>query len=68
MEKLGSVLQIGMTISIAASGPLLGMFTIGFLMPYIKPKAVFIGANVGLAAGNVFKTIPINFLFFKQTF
>lgn len=52
VEKLGSVLQIGMTISIAASGPLLGMFTIGFLMPYIKPRAVFIGANVGLAAGN----------------
>lgn len=55
VEQLGSVLQLGMTVSSAANGPLVAIFIIGFFLPWIKPCGVMIGANVGLAVGKYYQ-------------
>ena len=62
VEQMGSVLQLGMTVSIAASGPLMAIFIIGFFLPWIKPRGILIGANIGLAVG-----INLNNLSFLHT-
>lgn len=36
VEKLGSVLQLSMSLGAIANGPLLGIFTIGVLIPWIN--------------------------------
>lgn len=51
VEQMGSVLQLGMTLSSATSGPLMAIFIIGFFLPWIRPRGVLIGANVGMAVG-----------------
>ncbi|XP_063700697.1 sodium-coupled monocarboxylate transporter 1-like [Culicoides brevitarsis] len=48
VEKLGPVLQLAITFAGVTYGPLLGIFTIGFVMPYIDSTETIIGAGFGL--------------------
>lgn len=36
VEKLGAVLQLSMSLGSVSNGPLLGIFTIGVLIPWIE--------------------------------
>lgn len=56
VEQLGSVLQLGMTLSSATSGPLVAIFMIGFFLPWIRPRGVIIGATTGMAVGEFYKS------------
>ncbi|ENN71947.1 hypothetical protein YQE_11381, partial [Dendroctonus ponderosae] len=47
VEKLGAVLQLSMSIGAIASGPSLGIFTMGMLIPYINATGALYG---GLSA------------------
>lgn len=38
VQKMGGVLQLGMSLTSATSGPLFGLFFIGFFLPWIKAK------------------------------
>lgn len=38
VEKLGTVLQLTITLSSVANGPLLGIFTAGVMVPWIEGK------------------------------
>ena len=40
VQKLGGVLQLGMSVSAASFGPLFGLFFIGFFLPWIKAKVL----------------------------
>ncbi|XP_055545367.1 sodium-coupled monocarboxylate transporter 1-like isoform X1 [Wyeomyia smithii] len=48
VEKLGTVLQLSMSLVPISLGPLLGIFLTGMLLPWVKPKSVLIGAATGL--------------------
>lgn len=48
VEHMGSVLQLGMTITSAALGPLLGIFMIGLFLPWLNGRATMIGALIGI--------------------
>ncbi|XP_053696505.1 sodium-coupled monocarboxylate transporter 1-like [Sabethes cyaneus] len=50
VEKLGTVLQLSMSLVPISLGPLLGIFLTGMLLPWIKPKSALIGAATGLLA------------------
>lgn len=39
VEKMGTVLQLTMSLEAITNGPLLGIFTIGIFLPWIKSKA-----------------------------
>lgn len=41
VQKLGGVLQLGMSLTSASFGPLFGLFFIGFFLPWIKAKVNF---------------------------
>jgi sodium-coupled monocarboxylate transporter 8/12 len=49
VERLGAVLQLAMTIPSAMGGPLLGVFVIGVLIPWIGGRAALWAAVVGSA-------------------
>lgn len=38
VEKLGTVLQLAMSLEAITNGPLLGIFTMGILMPVVNGK------------------------------
>ena len=38
VEKMGTVLQLTMSLEAITNGPLLGIFTIGIFVPWIKSK------------------------------
>lgn len=40
VEKLGTVLQLTMSLEAITNGPLLGIFTIGILLPWIKGNVI----------------------------
>lgn len=40
VQKMGAVLQLGMSLAAATSGPMFGMFFIGFFLPWIKAKVL----------------------------
>lgn len=42
VEKMGTVLQLTMSLEAITNGPLLGIFTIGILIPWIKGTVCFI--------------------------
>ncbi|XP_032576938.1 sodium-coupled monocarboxylate transporter 1 isoform X4 [Drosophila sechellia] len=44
VEKLGMVLQLSATLQSSLYGPMLGIFTVGMLMPWVGEKCVFIGS------------------------
>ncbi|KAL9698573.1 hypothetical protein quinque_002014 [Culex quinquefasciatus] len=48
VEKLGTVLQLSMSLVPISLGPLLGMFLMGMLLPWIDAKCAFAGACTGL--------------------
>lgn len=41
VEKLGTVLQLQMSIAGVTAGPVFGVFTMGVLMPWVKRKVFF---------------------------
>ncbi|XP_030381689.1 sodium-coupled monocarboxylate transporter 1 [Scaptodrosophila lebanonensis] len=43
VEKLGSVLQLTITLSSVANGPLLGIFTAGVMIPWVAAKGALLG-------------------------
>lgn len=43
VEKFGAVLQLSMSIGAIASGPSLGIFTMGMLIPYINSRGALYG-------------------------
>uniref|UniRef100_A0A8D8A5C9 Sodium-coupled monocarboxylate transporter 1 n=1 Tax=Culex pipiens TaxID=7175 RepID=A0A8D8A5C9_CULPI len=48
VEKLGAVLQLSMSLGSVSNGPLLGIFTIGVLIPWIEGTGAIIGGTIGL--------------------
>ncbi|CAH1369090.1 unnamed protein product [Tenebrio molitor] len=48
IEHLGAVLQITMSIGSMASGPSLGMFTMGILLPWVNAKGALVGGTSSL--------------------
>lgn len=48
VEKLGTVLQLSISLSAVSNGPLLGIFTMGVLLPWIGGTAVVVGGATGL--------------------
>ncbi|SPP78364.1 sodium-coupled monocarboxylate transporter 1 [Drosophila guanche] len=43
VEKLGAVLQLTITLSSVANGPLLGIFTAGVMLPWVNSKGALLG-------------------------
>ncbi|XP_037950756.1 sodium-coupled monocarboxylate transporter 1-like [Teleopsis dalmanni] len=75
VEKLGMVMQLSATVGSMSAGPLLGIFTVGMLLPFVNTKSVLTGclvavsitgyivvrAQVAFAAGEViFPTKPVS--------
>lgn len=48
VEKLGSVLSLTISLTAISNGPLLGIFTMGVLIPWIGGTAVVFGGATGL--------------------
>ncbi|KAH8293445.1 hypothetical protein KR054_000584, partial [Drosophila jambulina] len=44
VEKLGMVLQLSATLQSSLYGPMLGIFTVGMLMPWVGDKCIFVGS------------------------
>lgn len=49
VEKLGSVLQLSMSLGAVTNGPLLGIFTMGVMVPWVHGNGAIVGGSVGLA-------------------
>lgn len=49
VEKLGSVLQLSMSLGAVSNGPLLGIFTMGVLLPWIHGLGAIVGGFTGLS-------------------
>ncbi|KAJ6638131.1 Sodium-coupled monocarboxylate transporter 1 [Pseudolycoriella hygida] len=50
VEKLGTVLQLQMSITGASAGPVFAVYTMGVLMPCVKRKGAFYGGICGVLA------------------
>ncbi|KAH8245241.1 hypothetical protein KR032_007107 [Drosophila birchii] len=48
VEKLGAVLQLTITLSSVANGPLLGIFTAGVMLPWVNSKGALLGGFTSL--------------------
>ncbi|CAK1544560.1 unnamed protein product [Leptosia nina] len=48
VEKLGTILQLTMTLEAITMGPQLGVFTMGILMPWVDALGALVGGLVGL--------------------
>ncbi|XP_035777396.1 sodium-coupled monocarboxylate transporter 1-like [Anopheles albimanus] len=48
VEKMGSVLQLSMSLGSVSNGPLLGIFTLGVLVPWANGTGAIVGGTVGL--------------------
>lgn len=48
VEKLGAVLQLSMSLSAVTNGPLLGIFTLGVMLPWVHGTGAIIGGATGL--------------------
>ncbi|XP_054745208.1 sodium-coupled monocarboxylate transporter 1 isoform X2 [Anastrepha obliqua] len=44
VERMGTVLQLTMTLASITSGPLLGLFIIGLMLPWINGKSALVGS------------------------
>ncbi|XP_068156265.1 sodium-coupled monocarboxylate transporter 1-like isoform X2 [Drosophila tropicalis] len=49
VEKLGMVLQLSATLQSSLYGPMLGIFAVGMLMPWVTEKSVFVGSILSFA-------------------
>ncbi|XP_026319587.1 sodium-coupled monocarboxylate transporter 1-like [Hyposmocoma kahamanoa] len=50
VEKMGTILQLTMTLEAMTMGPQLGVFTMGILMPWVDATGALVGGISGLAA------------------
>lgn len=50
VEKLGSVLQLSMSLSAVTNGPLFGIFTLGVMVPWVEGNGAICGGLLGLVA------------------
>lgn len=50
VQRLGSILQLAMTVPTACYAPLLGFFIIGFMLPWIGKQATLLGGVCGFSA------------------
>lgn len=50
VQHMGSVLQLSMSIPSACFGPMLGVYFVGFVIPWIGKKAVLYGAVTGCSS------------------
>lgn len=48
VERMGSVLQLSMSLSAVVNGPLLGIFTMGVAVPWVTGNGAIIGGASGL--------------------
>ncbi|GAB0091668.1 sodium-coupled monocarboxylate transporter 1 [Sergentomyia squamirostris] len=48
VEKLGAVLQLSMSLGSITNGPLLGIFTMGVMVPWVEGTGAIVGAVTGL--------------------
>lgn len=48
VEKLGAVLQLSMSLGAVTNGPLLGIFTMGVMLPWVHGTGAIIGGATGL--------------------
>ncbi|XP_047985450.1 sodium-coupled monocarboxylate transporter 1-like isoform X2 [Leguminivora glycinivorella] len=49
VEKMGTILQLTMTLESMTMGPLLGVFTMGILMPWVDASGALTGGASGIA-------------------
>lgn len=49
VEKMGAVLQLSMSLGAVTNGPLLGIFTMGVLIPWVHGLGAIIGGATGLS-------------------
>ncbi|CAH0724684.1 unnamed protein product, partial [Brenthis ino] len=49
VEKMGTILQLTMTLEAMTMGPQLGVFTMGILMPWVDAMGALAGGGTGLA-------------------
>ncbi|XP_028155851.1 sodium-coupled monocarboxylate transporter 1-like [Ostrinia nubilalis] len=49
VEKMGTILQLTMTLEAMTMGPQLGVFTMGILMPWVDATGALVGGVSGLA-------------------
>lgn len=50
VENLGAVLQLSMSLGSVTNGPLLGIFSMGVMMPHVHGTGALAGGGVGLAS------------------
>ncbi|CAG9581219.1 unnamed protein product [Danaus chrysippus] len=50
VEKMGTVLQLTMTLEAITMGPQLGVFTMGILIPFVDATGALVGGITGVAA------------------
>jgi solute carrier family 5 (sodium-coupled monocarboxylate transporter), member 8/12 len=50
VQHLGAVLQLSMTLPTACFGPMLGVFVVGFTLPWIGKRSVFYATIIGCIA------------------
>ncbi|XP_037051954.1 sodium-coupled monocarboxylate transporter 1 [Bradysia coprophila] len=50
VQKMGTVLQLTMSLEAITNGPLLGIFTIGILLPWINGNSALAGGIAGVVA------------------
>ncbi|XP_068156268.1 sodium-coupled monocarboxylate transporter 1-like [Drosophila tropicalis] len=50
VAKLGLVVQLATTTSAVSMGPLLGIYTMGVALPWVKGKSVLVGSSVSFIA------------------
>lgn len=48
VEKLGTVLQLSMSLGAVTNGPLLGIFTMGVMVPWVTGLGAIVGGATGL--------------------
>lgn len=48
VEKLGSVLQLSMSVGAVTNGPLLGIFTMGVAIPWVTANGAILGGSFGV--------------------
>lgn len=49
VEKLGTVLQLSMSVGAVSNGPLLGIFTMGVMVPWVTGLGAIVGGATGLS-------------------
>lgn len=48
VEKLGTVLQLSASMGAVSNGPLLGIFTMGLMVPWVEGRGAIVGGSISL--------------------